>query len=347
MEAKLKDLTDEVTNSRNIEIAVFRDIMMQAFPGLAKLSEVGELVISAATPTPVSSSLESPQVATQLPPEAALQLEEEEEEEEGVGMSEEELREAVNVALPFVSDLEVFDLVKLKSVTHYIIKYVHSHKPEGMLVSTSDSTYVDFVLATLFSSSYMDGHAIPRSIEVSNYPLLPRKLIYVLHKIGEHGISGKEEFDIEDFWRLVRAKFATSAFNPAPGKPTVTSLVNQAMGAVADEENQESLLQRKFPKEKYNMYRKEQESLRESPRYPPMPAAASGGAKDAAPLDETSDMDQTMLNLRNRTVKASKTTEFAKTSTGTAVHTRRRTHDEVYRTETEERGDKKSKKTKR
>ncbi len=64
---KLNDLGETVEKATQVEVAVFRDLMMQAFPGLVQLSEVGALKISAApTPTP------TPSVGTTLWPRGPL-----------------------------------------------------------------------------------------------------------------------------------------------------------------------------------------------------------------------------------------------------------------------------------
>ncbi len=202
-------------------------------------------------------------------------------------------------------------------------------KPESLSFSTANGNFVEFIISTLFSPAYLEDHAIPKALELSTYPLLPRKLIFVLHKIGEHAV-GKEDFDLEEYWRLVRGYFANSSFAPATGKPTVASLVSQALGAVANEENQGHLV-KAWPKKRYADYMKEQEGLRDSP------VVAAGGQEKPgeAALDETAGMNDTLLNLRTRTVRASKTTETAKSDGG--VHTRRRTHDEVSMKESDER----------
>ncbi len=327
---ELRGVTEAVERATYVEVAVFRDMMLQAFPGLMHLSVVAATPTPAPTPSGAETPMNEPAPVSHLPPEAALDLSTEETEED-TDTTEKDLIEAINQNTPFSDDLEIFDILRMKGAVHYLIKEVEAKKPDSLAISTADGKFVEFIISTLFAQSYVEDHAIPRSMEVSNYPFVPKKLIFALHRIGEHGM-GREEFDIEEYWRLIRTYFANSSFTPAAGKPTVGSLINQALGAVADEVNQE-LLVKKLPAGTYSEYVKEQKSLRDSP--------VNTAVGQEQPLqeheadDHTSLANETLLNLRTRTVRASKTTETAKSAGG--VHTRRRTHDEVATEETDER----------
>ncbi len=243
---------------------------------------------------------------SQLPPEAILADKGEEEEEGKIAATEKDLIEAVTHNTPFSDDLEIYDFLRMQGAAHYLIKHVASRKPDSLSITTSDSKYVEFVVSTLFSPSYLEDHAIPRAIELSNFPILPKRLIVVLHKIGEHGV-GQDDFDLEEYWRLVRSHFANSSFELAAGKPTVIALVKQAMGAVADEENQD-LLKRNLPQGRFEDYRKEQQLLRESPGHP----LQAHGGEGAVPADEpTGSMDDTLLNLRTRDLEVGRGSQHA------------------------------------
>ncbi len=228
----MDSMKDLVQRCSTIEIAVFRDLFLQAFPDIFKDGPG----INAALVSPPDADSSEP--ASQIPPERAI--------ENGSdivdvqkAMSAEELTAAVSDRIPFSDDIELHDIFREPRADEVVETFLKK-LPEGITCSTNSNEYVNHVVTTLFTKMYRDDHCIPvrdNDFTESIIPVVPKGALSFLHNLAVHNANDYTgEFDIEMFWRMVRHTFAVPLYASPATKPTATDLMMQGRVVVATED---------------------------------------------------------------------------------------------------------------
>ncbi len=333
METRYRDTREAIRKGTKTEIAVLRDLMTKAHPGI--MTE-GERTVVAANPRPQSNveadkskgkpSRPAKTAAVEdanafLPPEWAF----DEEQVDALEMSPDTVRYALKDALPFNDDIDVWDVVKMPGINDALIELIDGNLPDNVERVTATSAYVDHLVTSLVSDAYAEGHHVPIKTEQATedyspsrtLPPVARKLMAVLQTVAVR-FSG-EKFNINEFWGHVRMHFPE--VGTAGGtKPSVTTLHQEGLAAT----NEEDLAAKasKRPSGAYENLLRMMHEYRSSEEDSPEPPAVA--AAETSALDATSIMDTTQLGLRNRTVHAVVKTDNNKSGNR---QTRKRTED--------------------
>ncbi len=322
---------DHVDKSSKATITVFRDAFLNSNPNLSptvfKLSPAADVALG---PGVVEDT--SPQVVSNLPPPCTLEAER----VDLIDSTDEDIMSAIKYRVPFSEDIEIWDTFKLKGAADLLKPYVMKNLQPGTTASTENGEYVKALLAVLFSNGYLGDHTIPpnnESAEISSFPLVPRAMIHFLHKIGVSAHDVDSKFDLERYWGYLRENFAESTVVcPIGGKPTASALYKTAQGVVA-EENQVQEMHDKLPKSTFEAYVNERKEHR-SPGGQVEEVANQPGDTTQGTSFQTAH-DSTVIQLRNREVHASKSTEETTYSIGKRSASQRRDHEDYKIQESE------------
>ncbi len=326
MERKVAELREFVNNCTEAELVVFRNYMTKAFPELASPGgQAPQEVVGTSLPPPPPPPQPSPVPRSQVPAQVIL----EDIQEGDVNMSASDIKNHIHGVVPFSNDLEIWGLTRIKDVDKYLVGYLDLNIPGDLQPSTDNDKYVTFLMKTLFEDRYRSEHAIPKdNLEVStSYPYVPKAIIQFMHRVGRAAVVLNAAFDLEKYWKDIRRFFRDSEILPMdaemPSLPA-SQLLERARGVVA-QEKQTILMQRYMTRSGYESYVKELEDLKGIDDVALLPAGQG---------NLESSMNTTNINLRSRTVTASKSTDI--TAVGLdGKQARRRQHEEISQTDTE------------
>ena len=301
--------------------------MVKAFPEL-HASPQNALPDEVSTPVVPPPPHPSPVAKSHVPPVAIL----EDVHNADVKMSDAQINTNIKSVVPFSNDLEIWGLFRIKGVDKHLAGYLEERLPADLdPPHTANDKYVAFIVTTLFENKYREDHAVPKENNevTSSFPYLPKTIIQLLHRLGLAGKNMNADFDMEKYWRDVRRYFRDSEIHVVEAQAMpATHILERARGVVA-QERQVLLMERNMSRSAYQNYLKEMEDLRS------FDEAAGAVAHQPRQADKTADttLDTTQLNLRSRTVRASKTSEVLSASENKVM--RRRHHDETSEHESE------------
>ena len=334
LEEKTLSLRDFIRSTSKGEIAVIRD---------AFASHGQDLTVEPATPVSTMEQDVSPEEAkSQLPPMSSLTADSDDILNLKIGRSD--LREIMQKSLPFGDDFTLWNAMKYENSEVVLLEYLQKSIPGETKITTSDDTYVKAIIDLVSTEGFRQSHGIPRpgtpEDMMTSFPLVPKKILRVLQEIVILARERSDYIDIESFWKQVRALFANSAIEEhvarTVDKPTATTLLNQGLAAVA-EEDQTALMKQFLSAESYALYLSNKEKHKGEML---TEVSENVGTVSAAiqALDESNLMDSTQIGLRSRTVNAQVT--HVQTTSGGHV-TRRRMHESTSATDIEKKKTKK------
>ena len=227
MEDRYRRTKEAIRKAAKAEISVTRDLMIKAFPEL--LSECGAVVTPAPPPPPATAAATKEDVGTSkedfyVPPEWAVQAEEE---TEGM-LTPESLKSAIQEALPFKDDMDIWDVMRLAGAHVALTELLDGNLPDDVERVTANAKYVKHIVTSAFTDSYTEDHMIPLKADPvpgeaeGKSPALPpvsRRVLAVLNTLATR-YAGKE-FNVNTFWEQVRAFFPEVCSAEHTGKPSV------------------------------------------------------------------------------------------------------------------------------
>ncbi len=271
---------------------------------------------------------------TQLPAADSLEADED---IVNLDMDETELQGFLKKSLPFSDDFTTWNLMKYRSSEKLLVEYITKNIPGETKVTTANDEYVNTIVHMVFTEEYRRTHCIPRQdtegkeVLSTSFPNIPKKVLRVFMELSLLADQKSSFVDLEYFWLQLRANFANSAIDDFPArtidKPTASSLLSQGIATVA-EEDQVNLMKQYLSKESYEAYLLNKERAREERKSKTPPeggevAHVQHGQENVTAALNASMLDQTHIDLRSRTVRASKeTNEYVSTSVG--ITSRRR-----------------------
>ncbi len=339
IEDAFRGTKEAVTRSSKTEISVIRDLHLKAHPGLIFKDDTGRAIVPADPPSAdavAANAAEKNEKDGAVPPEWAF----DEEDESGEEMPAQDLMDAMKSKLPFEDDVEIYRMMRIPGAHGVLASILEELISKDIVRGTSTSEYADNVIKFLFMDKYSDSHRIPdRSEEeettTAALPQVSKRVLSVVQTLAVKHVGAN--FNINKFWCQLREHFPEVNRTPMrspEGKPTATTLYQEAQAAVS-EEDQAAKAAKEAPTPAGYMallrvMKEYRSSGEDSPEAPEVPATQGG------PLNVTVDVDPTALE----------------TTLGAAVHAQkvemqtssRLTHATREHTEYDKHGDRLSRK---